>query len=1022
MIHNVSMNKKKALAVAVSLLLTNNVLAETKAVTAAAPVANAIEVTAQEPVVEVAAQEAVVEVKQRDPMQAQIISFEEELLPEFISASETSQIKLTDKRFINGKQSLEWDWQPGDSLTLDKKLYYYTPKEAFQAYGRKSWTVFSGWIYNEKASDGELKFEFGSGSEFTMKLNFTGWRSPGVAFHRDMQGMTSAEMDGLTLTVENASEAGKIYIDRLMVSIDDYRYQWSDNHVKTAETVPEIDYELPEQLPAATAEEVASLAKVKQGLLDYYLADFKASKKMVKSIRKKYQAYNLKKEDGVISGAHLVTKKQLTIYQKERLSEQDKHLVHEYVNLRKYVELMEKIAQVWNNSDDAEIRQEMLDKYLLMSEHLLDQGFTHGSSLVATHHWGYSGRSWYSSMLLMEKPLHEAGLLKPIHASLLWYAREFKERGFDMRVGPKSSDMDYYNTLALAHIAMLLTEEGEDRQVALMHKFAKFISGNMEQTPVGYGDGFRPDGTAFRHKGNYPGYSFAAFKSAANIAYLLSDSSFELSEPARQYLKKVMLAARVYSNPNPGVGTNGRRPFFNVSLKKVTEGYRWLALAGVDGSGVDKELAEAYLRLLEEQPKKAKSDLSQQFTAESHPQGAYTFNYAAMGIYRHNDKMVTMKGFNRYVWSSEIYHNANRYGRYQSHGSVQIQKWGAEKEFGYDENGWDWNRMPGATTIHLPWEKLEAPRKHTTMLLNDSRFSGATDLKGKYGAFGFTLENPDKWPDFIDPSFTAKKSVFSFEDRLVLVGSNITNSNSKFPTETTLFQYGLTDKTQPLWLNGQLINEFPFEAQLEKGDWLIDGMGNGYYVVKGGEVNVRRQEQESRDNQKKQPTFGNFASAWIDHGNAPSGGEYEYIITLDATPEKMQQLAEQMQEEESRPYEIIRQDGAAHIVRDKTTGVTGYTAFTFVRTSDQWVRSISTSSVVMVKGSADKLEMSVANPDLNMEKHTLSQVVPVSVTLKGAWKLASPMDNVAVKRKGARTVVTVNCIDGIPVQIDMDPA
>ena len=391
-----------------------------------------------------------------------------------------------------------------------------------------------------------------------------------------------------------------------------------------------------------------------------------------------------------------------------------------------------------------------------------------------------------------------------------------------------------------------------------------------------------------------------------------------------------------------------------------------------------------------------------------------------MGIYRHGEKMVTMKGWNRYVWSSEIYNNANRYGRYQSHGSVQIQKWGDDKKFGYDQNGWDWNRMPGATTIHLPWEQLDSPRKHTLMLVNESRFSGATDLDGKYGAFGFTLENPTKWPDFIDPSFTAKKSVFSFENRMVLVGSNISNSNSEFPTETTLFQYGLTDKTQPLWVNGQLITEFPYEAQLHQGDWLIDGMGNGYYVVKGGDVNVRRQHQESRNNITKEATFGNFASAWVDHGKAPSGVEYEYIIDLDATPESMAQLAEQMKDVETRPYEIIRQDSAAHIVRDKATGVTGYTAFTFMRSSDEYVRSISTSAVVMVKGDGDKLAMSVANPDLNMENNTLSQAVPVSVTLKGGWQLAENNDNVSVVRKGSKTVVTVNCKDGIPVQIQLN--
>lgn len=961
-----------------------------------------------------------------NPMQAQIISFEEEAMPEYISGSKTSVLAFSDRHAINGEQSLEWQWQPGDSVTIDKPFRYYTPKESRAAYGRNSSTVFSVWIYNEKPSDGELNFQFGSlgGSNFTMKLNFTGWRSAGLSFHRDMQGSPSANMQGLTITAQNASEGGKLYIDRPMVSIDDIRYQWSDYHVKTQIDEPEIDYGLPETLPEVTADELAALDIVKAGLVEYYIGkDKPLTKKALKKLRDKYrEKYYIEKKDGVIRGPHVVSKKQLVLYQVSDLSKRDKKLVSKYANLRKFTEFMGELSQAWHLAKDPQVKQEIRDMYLLMTEHLLDQGYQKGSSLVTTHHWGYSTRNWYSSMLLMEQPLREAGLLETLHDSLLWYSREFKKRGFDMKVGPKSSDMDYYNTLSLAHIIMLLLEDGDQERVALMRKYGSFISGNLAQTPAGYADGFRPDGTAFRHRGNYPGYSFAAFRSAAYIAYLLKDTPFELTPEARANLKKAILSARIYSNPNPGVGTNGRRPFHGISINKIAEGYRWLAIAGMGDGEIDRELAAAYLRVIGATKEDSLVSFGTEIEPEEHPQGAYTFNYAAMGIHRFQDKMVTMKGWNRYVWSSEIYHNANRYGRYQSHGSVQIQKWGDEKEWGYSQEGWDWNRMPGATTIHLPWKLLDAPRKHTTMLVNNSRFNGATDLKGQYGAFGFTLENPNKWPDIIDPSFTAKKSVFSFDNRLVLTGSDISNSKDKFATETTLFQYGLTDKTQDMWVNGEKITSFPYTNKLEAGSWLIDGMGNGYYVVTGGDIHVQRNTQKSRDNQKKKPTSGDFATAWIDHGKAPSDAGYEYLVILDATPEKMEQLAAQMKDSDTRPYKVVRKDGNIHVVYDKATGVTGYTAFDSVRLSDKWVRAISTSSIVMIKGSEDKLEMSVANPDLNMEKDTLSQVVPVSVTLKGGWTLDTPMDNVSIKRKGPKTIVTVNCKDGLPVQIDLTKA
>ncbi|WEM43655.1 chondroitinase family polysaccharide lyase [Photobacterium sp. DA100] len=990
------------LAAAVSLVLSGNVYAGGQ-IEAAGNITSASVVEQTDP---------------QDPMQAQIISFEGKAVPDYVKVADGSTVAVTDRRAVNGEQSLVWQWQPDAPLTLDTEFRYYTPKEAYQAYGRQSSTVFSVWIYNEKPSEGELEFQFGSAanSRFTMKLDFTGWRSPGLAFHRDMQGMPASTLKGLTITPKGMTEGGELYIDRVMVSIDDIRYQWSDDVVTTRITVPEVDYGLPEILPDVTAEELAAVDTIKQELLDYYVGDMKASKKALDAIRKEYRTYGLSKENGVINGVHIVTKKQLTIYQKAHLSPDDKARVKAYVDLRKFSELMEKIARVWHVTDDPVVRAEMRDKYILMSEHLLDQGFQHGSSLVATHHWGYGTRSWYSSVLLMEQSLKDAGLLEPIHSALLWYSREFKERGFDMEVGPKSSDMDYYNTLARAHMIMLLLEPDEQQRVALMHKFGKFISGNMAQTPPGYADGFRPDGTAFRHKGNYPGYSFAAFNSAAHVAYLLRGTPYELSEPARQYLKKVMLAARVYSNPNPGVGTNGRRPFFGISLNKIADGYRWLALAGTEQGTADTDLAQAYLRISGDDPQRFAGEFGQLVMPEAHPQGAYSFNYAAMGIHRYDDKMVTMKGWNRYVWSSEIYNNANRYGRYQSHGSVQIQKWGDEKEYGFSQEGWDWNRMPGATTIHLPWELLDAPRKHTTMLTNNVRFNGSTELEGRYGAFGFTLENPDRWPAFIDPSFRAKKSVFSFDNRLVLVGSNIANSRSEYSTETTLFQYGLTDKTQSLIINGEAVTAFPFSTELEPGDWLIDGMGNGYYVAKGGSIEVRRQHQESRDNITKEPTFGNMVSAWINHGNAPSGAEYEYMIMLDATPEKMQALAASMVSAEEKPYQVLRKDGTAHIVHDRQSGVTGYTAYQFVRTSDKWIRAISTSSVVMAKEQDGILSLSVANPDLNMEKNTLSREVPVAITLKGRWRPAEADERIAVKHKGSKTVVTFRCKDGLPIQ------
>ncbi|WP_099610728.1 chondroitinase family polysaccharide lyase [Vibrio fujianensis] len=998
-----SISSRTVLAAAISIVLSGNVWAD------------AAKSTEKEtaPVVE----------QQVNMMTPKMLSFEEASVPDYVSIDGEGSVDVTKKRFLNGSQSLIWKYEPNAPLVIDQSFNFYPIKTIRKEWGRWGYTVLSTWVYNEEANDGELEFKLGS-STAKAKLNFTGWRAIGFAVERDMNGMPSSVMDGLSITPKT-DKPGQLYIDRVMVSIDDARYQWSDYTVMTAIDVPEIDFKLPKELPQASAEEIVGVTRIKNDLINYYIKESKASAKVLRDIDKEFANIGLTQHaDGVINGPHIITKKQNVIYQVKHMNAYDKALVDGYYYLRPFSELMSKIARTYLVSNDAAVRQDLANKYILMSKHLLDQGFQKGSGLIATHHWGYASRDWYESILLMEDELIKANLMKPVHDALLWYSREFNERGFGMFVNKKSLDMDYLNTLLLAQLSMTLTVPDQNERVALMNKFSDFMSANLTQVPVGYEDGFRPDGTAWRHKGNYPGYSFAALSASGHLAYLLRGTLFELSTEARQVLKKTMLAARTYSNNNPGLGVIGRRPFFKTSVDKVATGMRYLALAGVESNQVDKELASAYLRIEQLSEKDGTKIFKTKVTPESHPQGFTAFNYAAMGIHRFSDKMATMKGWNKYVWSSEIYGGggpANRYGRYQSHGTVQIHKFGEESDYGYDQNGWDWNRPPGGTTIHLPWELLDAPNPHTTMLVNDVKFNGATSLDGKYGTFGFILQNPTRYAPVIDPAFTAKKAVFSFDNRLVLTGNDIRNNNSEYPTETTLFQHGITQLTDSLNVNGEKITQFPYEATLTEGDWLIDGMGNGYYIVKGAEIQVRRQAQESRDNQKKQPTFGNFQSAWINHGVKPDNAEYEYIVILDATPAKMAQVADAVKAGDV--YEVVQKNSNVHVVRDKATGATGYSVFSFARITDKYVRAVSTSSLVMTQPEGeDKLKLSVANPDLNMEKNTLSDYAPVMVTLHGAWELTGEHSNVKADVKGSKTTVSFMCKDGLPIQVTLKKA
>lgn len=965
--------------------------------------------------------------QRREKLRAEIVSFEDAKVPQWVTAK-AGKLSMDSHHYINGRQSLRWDWQPGDVLEirLPEPFRFYPRSEATDAYGRKAISLFSAWLHNDQPMNESVRFEFGNGdstsSSFAMKLNFDGWRSPGQGFDRDMSGTPASTMDTVRIIAPDTASGGTFYIDRLMVSIDDDRRHWSDYHTTTDKKVPEIDFGIADNLPVATAGQLADIEDIKTTLKHYYIGKGKLTKAKINQVREAFAKTGLKREGDLLTGRHVLTSQQVKIYQPAYLDAGDRQLLDDYLIFRTYAELMLSIGQIYHKTDDADLKKEMAEKFVMMSEHLYNQGFVKGSTLVTSHHWGYSGRDWYASMLVMEKVLRDAGLLDDAYDALLWYSREFKD-SFDMELNKHSSNLDYFNTQSRQHLIMVLLEENPDRRVALVKKFSHFVSGALAQTPPGEYDGLRPDGTAYRHRGNYPGYSFPAFEGMAHVAEVLAGTGFALTPEARLNVRKAVMAARNYGNPEIGMGISGRRPFKGSSVEGIKETFRMLALAGDARTGepLDRELAATYLRLAGLDETASVALFGEKVMPEAIPQGHWSYNYGAFGIHRFADKMVTLKAFNKYVWSSEIYHNANRYGRYQSHGSAQITPMGDQPELtrgekGFDENGWDWNRMPGATTIYLPLEKLESPNRHTLMLRSGERFGGSGNLDNRYGAMGFKLGSIESMKN-IDGSFEALKSVTAIDNRLVMVGSDISNKTADAPTETTLFQHAINERASGIWVNGRQVTDFPFQASLGQGDWLMDGHGNGYLIVSDSQVEVRRQHQNSRHNEDKRPTEGNFSVAWIDHGARPEDAGYEYLVVLDATPEKMADLAKQAAAGQL-PYEH-EQKRSLHQTFDKASGVSSYVAFSSARPNDDYIVAIGAPAIILLKKNGGELDMSVASTDLNLDRETLSAPVKVNLTVKGAWKTAETMENVSAVVKGRRTQLVVTAKDGIPVQFKL---
>lgn len=160
-------------------------------------------------------------------------------------------------------------------------------------------------------------------------------------------------------------------------------------------------------------------------------------------------------------------------------------------------------------------------------------------------------------------------------------------------------------------------------------------------------------------------------------------------------------------------------------------------------------------------------------------------------------------------------------------------------------------------------------------------------------------------------------------------------------------------------------------------------------------MTVARRHQTSREYHDQGDTQGDFLSAWIDHGKAPSAGSYEYVLVVRATSEAMQGLAAQA------PYRVIQRDQAAHIVWDNAGCRWSCVLFVpqevrahTVAGETLPIKSVDRPCLIMAGAVRDgHLDMTVADPDLNLERVKGQRGTaalpprPLRVTLHGAWRL-----------------------------------
>ena len=993
-----------------------------------------------------------------------LLSFEGPQVPAFISGT-GSRLGISGEHYKDGLHSLSWTFDPGAVLSVKKDLKF----EKKDPTGKDTYlSAFIVWVYNEEAQDKKIRFEFLKDGKkctsFPFGINFTGWRAAWVCYERDMEGVPEEGMNEMRVIAPDVK--GKLYLDHIILASKvDARQQAADvqvpfvNKGTTNHWLVIYEHSLwkPDMaLTPVSEQQKREVQEIEKRFRDMLYTPSKFTDKELGGIRKKYDTYKITYKNGKVTGLPIFMVRQAEAYER-MIPDWNKDMFTRLgMEMNEYFNLMKRIAIAYNNASDTGVRDELKQKFLAMYDHITDQGVAYGSCWGNIHHYGYSMRGLFVSYFLMKDVLREAGKLKDAERTLNWYA-------ITNEVYPKPTengiDIDTFNTKLQGRIASILIMENSPEKLQYLRSFSRWLDYGCRPAP-GLAGSFKTDGACFHHRNNYPAYAVGGLDGATSMIYLLSGTEFKLSELAHETVKNVLLTMRFYCNLKQWpLSMSGRHP--NGKGELVPIQYATMAVAGTpDGKqAYDADMAAAYLRLAaytgmpdkdapDYLPKaSARQELkmkelleAQGFRPEPDPQGNLALGYGCVSVQRRDNWMAVVRGHSRYLWAAEHYLPANFYGRYLAHGSMQILtgKPGEMVTFttsGWQENGFDWNRIPGVTSIHLPFEQLRAKVLNVDtfsgmeeMLYSDEAFAGGLSQARLNGNFGMKLHEHDKY----NGSHRARKSFHFFGDMIVCLGTDIENTNSEFPTETTVFQLAaVTPEAHQYW-----------NACKGGGQTYIDPNGVGYYLSKHSMADAKYERnfpQVTVGERSAKPTSGDWVSLTLQHGKAPEAASYEYAVLPHTDAASLKTFAK------NPAYRVLQQDRNAHIVHSLTDNITSYVLFETPRSlpADGLLQKADTSCLVMVRENNGKLLLTVSQPDLALYRGSSDEAfdkdgkriersiysrpgldndsgeIPVTVTLKGLWQVAETPYCKLVSADKKQTVLRFTCRDAASFDVEL---
>ena len=558
---------------------------------------------------------------------------------------------------------------------------------------------------------------------------------------------------------------------------------------------------------------------------------------------------------------------------------------------------------------------------------------------------------------------------------------------------------------------------------------------------VGNKDILKPDGTGFHHNAHYNGYMYS-YRTWVEYFYRFKGTSMRIDKKSYERLKKAIVTiymTAVCADGDKGriyaTSMAGRHPFYSTEVPFTQKLFEQLIEIGGEAMGTDLDMdLAAYYNYFFKTNKYSVPAID--------ANGFYQYNYSSAGVYRQPGWIAVMKSPTAKLWGAEIYNKTNRFGRYQSHGTLEVLYEGGLENSGYPSKndnkaaGWDWNMMPGSTTVHYTdWEEM-LPNKNDKDRFDQkaktSDFAGAVS-NNEYGFFASAFDQDDNWGSqrFVPTNLTFCKSVLAIDGMLFSIGNGISakgDYSDKMITATNLFQTITSKKFNRLSVNGKNVGSgnkltIPSAEALT----VINPVSTGYFVPAGhDEITIvyDKQETPSSEGLAAKPATEVAAKAYINHGVKPEKKSYSFVVVPAADENKMKEVADKQTKGEL--FSIVEMQDSLHIIKYAPKNVLAYSFFTPAKglNAGEVISSATELLLIEEKQSDGSLVLAISNPNLRPKmlnkKDWREMPTPAFIELKGTWEAEGNVQGVFLKTmENGNTELSCLLRNGLPVHVKL---